>query len=215
MTWTLVIDTSHHVATGLARDGVPVDVEVVTDTRAHGESLMPCVVEVCRRNGLSVADADEFVVGMGPGPFTGLRVGIAAAATLAHLASRELHRVCSLDVLALQWQVTGAPTEFVVASDARRKELYWAHHRNGARVGEPQVGAPETLPPVPVGGPVPETMRDRVRFDASGPNSIDTALLAARWRELPAAPSEPYYLRPADATVGGPPKSALPRLRIR
>ena len=215
MTWTLAIDTSHHVAVGLARDGVPLDSEVVTDTRAHGEALMPCVVELCRRNSLAVSDIDEFVVGMGPGPFTGLRVGIVAAATLAHLSGSELHHVCSLDALALQWRVGGAPSEFVVASDARRKELYWAHHRDGSRVGEPRVGTPETLPEVPVGGPVPEAMRERVRYDRSGPTAIDPALLAARWSELPEAPSEPYYLRPADATVGGPPKSALPRLRLR
>lgn len=215
MTWTLAIDTSHHVAAGLAHDGVPVDSEVVADTRAHGESLMPCVVELCRRNGLAVADIDEFVVGTGPGPFTGLRVGMAAAATLAHLAGKELHHVCSLDVLALQWRAAGAPSEFVVASDARRKELYWAHHRDDARVGDPRVGAPETLPLVPVAGPVPEPMQDRVHYESGGPSSIDAALLAARWKELPVAPSEPYYLRPADATVGGPPKSALPRLRLK
>ncbi len=215
MTWTLAIDTSHHVAVGLARDGAPVDSEIVTDTRAHGEALMPSIVEVCRRNNLALSDVDEFVVGMGPGPFTGLRVGVAAAATLALLAGRELHHVCSLDALALQWRADGAPSEFVVASDARRKELYWAHHRDGVRLGEPHVGAPETLPAVPVAGPVPEAMRDRVRFDPSGPLAIDPALLAARWSELPVAPSEPYYLRPADATVGGPPKSALPRLKLR
>ncbi len=215
MTWTLAIDTSHFVAVGLARDGVPVDSEAVSDTRAHGESLMPCVVEVCRRSGLAVADIDEIVVGMGPGPFTGLRVGIAAAATLAHLAGRELHHVCSLDALASQWRGAGAPAEFVVASDARRKELYWSHHLDGVRVGEPMVGVPESLPPVPVAGPVPETMRDRLQFDPSGPTSIDAALLASRWRELPGAPSEPYYLRSADATMGGPPKSALPKLRLR
>ena len=215
MTWTLAIDTSHHVAVGLARDGVPVDAEVVADTRAHGEALMPGVVEVCRRQSLRVADVDEFVVGMGPGPFTGLRVGVAAAATLARLAGVDLHRVCSLDALALQWRASGAPSEFVVASDARRKELYWAQQRDGGRVGEPRVGAPGTLPDVPVAGPVPEAMRASLRFDPSGPTSIDVALLAARWAELPVAPSEPYYLRPADATVGGPPKSALPRLRLR
>ena len=202
MTWTLAIDTSHHVAVGLARDGVPVDSEIVTDTRAHGETLMPSVVEVCRRNKVALSEVDEFVVGMGPGPFTGLRVGVAAAATLAMLGGRGLHHVCSLDVLALQWRADGAPSEFVVASDARRKELYWAHHRDGARLGEPQVGAPETLPPLPVAGPVPEVMRERVQFHPSGPLAIDPALLAARWSELPEAASEPYYLRPADATVG-------------
>lgn len=215
MTWTLAMDTSHLVATGLALDGVAVDAEVVLDSRAHGESLMPCVVELCRRNGLTLSDVDEFVVGMGPGPFTGLRVGISAAATLAHLAGTRLHHVCSLDVLALQWRTAGAPTEFVVASDARRKELYWAHHRAGARVGEPHVGAPATLPPVPVAGAVPEAMRGLLDFRDDGPSTIDPALMAARWRELTEAPPEPYYLRPADATVGGPPKSALPRLRLR
>ncbi|MDO5736902.1 MAG: tRNA (adenosine(37)-N6)-threonylcarbamoyltransferase complex dimerization subunit type 1 TsaB [Propionibacteriaceae bacterium] len=215
MTWTLAIDTSHHVAVGLARDGVPVDAEIVTDTRAHGEALMPGIVEVCRRNGLAVADVDEFVVGMGPGPFTGLRVGIVAAATLAHLSGTELHHVCSLDVLALQWMGHGAPHEFVVASDARRKELYWALQRGGARVGEPQVGTPDMLPQLPVTGPVPEAMRELLRYDAAGPTSLDPARMAAHWRELPVAPPEPYYLRPADATVGGPPKSALPKLRLR
>ncbi len=215
MSWALAIDTSHHVAAGLARDGVPVDVEVVTNSRAHGESLMPCVVEVCRRNGLTVADVDEFVVGMGPGPFTGLRVGITAAATLAHLADAELHRICSLDALALQWGRAGAPQEFVVASDARRKELYWAQYRDGVRIGEPRVGAPEAMPPLPVAGPIPETLRDHITLDPNGPDHIDAASLAAYWRELPVAPPEPYYLRPADATVGGPPKSALPRLKLR
>ncbi|MGO1383826.1 MAG: tRNA (adenosine(37)-N6)-threonylcarbamoyltransferase complex dimerization subunit type 1 TsaB [Arachnia sp.] len=215
MTWTLAIDTSYFVAAGLARDGVPIDAEVVADTRAHGESLMPCVVEVCRRSGVDVSEVDEFVVGMGPGPFTGLRVGIAAAATLAHLAGRELHHVCSLDALARQWWAGDAPSEFVVASDARRKELYWAHYRDGARVGQPQVGGPGTVPPIPVAGPVPESMQDRIDFRFDGPRTIDPALLAAAWRELAEAPSEPYYLRPADATVGGPPKSALPRLRLR
>lgn len=215
MSWTLAIDTSHHVAVGLARDGAPVDAEIVADTRAHGESLMPGVVEVCRRNRLTVADIEAFVVGMGPGPFTGLRVGIAAATTLAHLADLDLHRVCSLDALALQWRTTEGPDEFVIASDARRKELYWALYRDGVRVGDPHVGAPGTLPGVPVAGAVPEPMRDRVAFVPEAPQAIDPALLAARWAELPPAPSEPYYLRPADATVGGPPKSALPRLGLR
>lgn len=215
MSWTLAIDTSHHVAVGLARDGVPVDAEVVADTRAHGEALMPGIVDVCRRNGLAVAEINEFVVGMGPGPFTGLRVGIVAAATLAHLSGLQLRHVCSLDALALPWLSGDAPPEFVVASDARRKELYWALYRDGVRCGEPQVGLPTTLPEVPVVGPVPEAMRALLQFDATGHSTIDPGLLAARWAELPVAPSEPYYLRPADATVGGPPKSALPRLRLR
>lgn len=213
MTWTLAIDTSFHVACGLARDGEPLGAVVVPDTRAHGEALMPAVLELCREHGVSVDQIDEFVVGMGPGPFTGLRVGVAAAFTLAALSGVEPRRVCSLDAVALSW--ADAPAEFVIASDARRKELYWARYVDGIRVGEPRVSSPSELPDLPVAGAVPEQYRDGIAFDPAGPQSLDAALLAARWSELAPAGEEPYYLRPADATVGGPPKSALPRLRAR
>lgn len=213
MSWTLAIDTSFHVAVGLARDGVAVDSSVVPDTRAHAEALIPAVQELCRRH-VPLTDVEEFVVGMGPGPFTGLRVGVAAAWTLAELAGREPRGVCSLDALALQWG-EAAPAEFVMASDARRSELYWARYVSGARVGEPQVSAPGELPELPVGGPVPDKFRAGLDWDASAPAVLDPSVMAARWRELPPAGDEPYYLRPADATVGGPPKSTLPRLRAR
>lgn len=213
MTWTLAIDTSFHVACGLARDGIPVGGRVVADTRAHGEALMPAVTGLCAEHGVDLADIDEFVVGMGPGPFTGLRVGVAAAWTLAALAGREPRGVCSLDAVALQW--TDAPDDFVVASDARRSELYWARYAGGRRVEGPSVSAPGALPDVPVAGAVPERYRTDVRWDDNGPAALDPAVLAARWAELAPAGDEPYYLRPADATVGGPPKSALPRLRAR
>ncbi|MCC2592268.1 tRNA (adenosine(37)-N6)-threonylcarbamoyltransferase complex dimerization subunit type 1 TsaB [Tessaracoccus sp. OS52] len=213
MTWTLAIDTSFHVAAGLARDGVPVGATVIKDTRAHGEALMPAVSALCAAHDVALTSLDEFVVGMGPGPFTGLRVGVAAAWTLAALAAKDPRGVCSLDAVALQW--SDAPSEFVIASDARRHELYWAHYRDGARVGQPRVTAPEELPDLPVAGAVPENFRSRVRFADGGPTELDPAVLAARWTELVPAGDEPYYLRPADATVGGPPKSALPRLRVK
>lgn len=213
MTWTLAIDTSFHVACGLARDGVPVASRIVEDTRAHGETLMPAVVSLCGEAGIALTDVDDFVAGMGPGPFTGLRVGIAAAWTLAALAGRRPHGVCSLDAYALVFE--DAPREFLVAADARRRELYWARYVEGVRVGEPQVSAPTALPDLPVVGPVPETYRGLLRWLPDAPQALDPALLAARWTELAAAGEEPYYLRPADATVGGPPKSALPRLRVR
>jgi len=180
MTWTLAIDTSYFVATGLARDGVPIDSEVVTDTRAHGESLMPCVVELCRRHGLAVADIDEFAVGMGPGPFTGLRVGIAAAATLAHLAGQDLHRVCSLDALALQWRSTGAPAEFVVASDARRKELYWAHHLDGVRVGSHRWAPLKRCRRYPLR----DLCRNPCRNVCGSPQAVPAALMRHCWRRV-------------------------------
>lgn len=213
MSWTLAIDTSHHVACGLAHDGVPAGQVVVADTRAHGERLMPAILELLGTRGLGLRDVEEFVVGMGPGPFTGLRVGVATAWTLAAMAGQPPHGVCSLDGYALQWE--SAPREFIVAADARRRELYWAVYSDGVRVGAPMVGAPDTLPDLPVVGAVPEEYRPLLDWVADGPGALDPAVLAAGWRGLAPAGDEPYYLRPADATVGGPPKSTLPRLRAR
>ncbi|PIE20174.1 MAG: tRNA (adenosine(37)-N6)-threonylcarbamoyltransferase complex dimerization subunit type 1 TsaB [Arachnia propionica] len=212
MTWSLGIDTSYFVATGLARDGEAVDELVVPDTRAHGEALMPAVMRLCERNHISVSQLDEIVVGMGPGPFTGLRVGIVAAEVLAAAGELSLHRVCSLDVVARQWQ--DAPAEFLVCSDARRREVYWARYQGGSRIGQPQVSPAAQLPELPIAGLLPDHVQDR-SVAPGAPTQLSAATLAARWRELPEADAEPFYLRPADATVGGPPKSALPKPRLR
>lgn len=212
MSWVLGVDTSHYVAVGLAHGGKPVDRSVVRDSRAHLESLLPLITEVMGRNNIGFADIDAFAVGMGPGPFTGLRVGIAAVEALAFASDRPLSRVCSLDVLAAQFD--GAPAEFLVASDARRKELYWAHYVDAQRRGEPQVSAPRDLPDLPVVGDIPESYAAQLTV-IDGPRQLDPALLAALASDLPTAPGEPYYLRPADAAIGGAPKSTLPRLRIK
>lgn len=156
MTLTLGIDTSGFVAVGLAQDGRPLARVVVPDTRAHAEALLPSVLQACAEAGVALTDVDEFAVGMGPGPFTGLRVGVATAWTLAHAAGVAPHGVCSLDVVAAQWARDGAPDEFLVAADARRKELYWrAYRADGTPLGEPSVGDPATLPSLPVAGAVP------------------------------------------------------------
>lgn len=214
MTWTLGIDTSHHVAVGIAQGDRIAAREIVADTRAHVEQLMPRVLLACAAAGITLTDIDDFAVGMGPGPFTGLRVGIATARTLAHAAGRPVHGVCSLDVVARQFADSGAPERFIVAADARRKELYWRIYRSDATPeSEPQVTAPERLPDLPVAGDVPEQYRPLLNL--SGPDSLDPGVLAAKWASLAPAGEEPYYLRQADATVPGRPKSALPRLRAR
>jgi tRNA threonylcarbamoyl adenosine modification protein YeaZ len=87
---------------------------------------------------LAVCDVDEVVVGMGPGPFTGLRVGIAFAQSFALAREIPVRGVCSLDAIAAQ--VT--EKDFIITVDARRKEVYWAHYTNGIRVGEPAVNFP-------------------------------------------------------------------------
>ncbi len=214
MSITLAIDTSHHVAVGIARDGEPLACVVVEDTRSHVEELLPSVEAACAEAGIALTDIDDYAVGMGPGPFTGLRVGIATARTLAAVGGLPLHPVCSLDVVARQWADAGAPGRFVVAADARRRELYWREYTaDGAPVGAPQVSAPDALPALPVAGAVPEGYRDLL--DCQGPDALDPATLAAAWPKLEVAGDEPYYLRAADATVPGKPKSAFGRLRAK
>jgi tRNA threonylcarbamoyl adenosine modification protein YeaZ len=100
---------------------------------AHGPSLPALVQEA-----LAVSAVDEVVVGMGPGPFTGLRVGIAFAQSFALAREIPVRGVCSLDAIAAQVR----EKDFIITVDARRKEVYWARYTDGARVGEPAVNFP-------------------------------------------------------------------------
>lgn len=108
---------------------------------AHGPSLPALVQEA-----LAVSDVDEVVVGMGPGPFTGLRVGIAFAQSFALARQIPVRGVCSLDAIAAQ--VT--EKDFIITVDARRKEVYWARYTDGARVGEPAVNFPADVTGAPI-----------------------------------------------------------------
>jgi tRNA threonylcarbamoyl adenosine modification protein YeaZ len=100
---------------------------------AHGPSL-PALVQ----DALAVSDVDEVVVGMGPGPFTGLRVGIAFAQSFALAREIPVRGVCSLDAIAAQV----IDKDFIITVDARRKEVYWARYTDGIRVGDPAVNFP-------------------------------------------------------------------------
>ncbi len=79
----LALDTATVVNVGLARGGQVLAVGTVADRMAHAEQLMPLVADVLARAGVRVADLDQIVVGLGPGPFTGLRVGVVTAQILA------------------------------------------------------------------------------------------------------------------------------------
>ena len=119
----LALDTSTVVNVGLAQGERVLATATVTEQMAHAEQLMPLVSECLDVAGVRAADLDRLLVGVGPGPFTGLRVGVATAQVLSYVLGVELRGVCSLDVLAAQF--TGAsPEEFVVATDARRREVY-------------------------------------------------------------------------------------------
>ncbi len=211
----LGIDTATDVRAGLARDGVVVGSAAVHDRRAHAEQLLPLVQRVLADAGAKPSDLAGVVVGVGPGPFTGLRVGVAAAMTLAEARGIRVRGVCSLDVIGLAWARDGQPGagEFAVLADARRKEVYWARYAaDGRRVAGPFVTAPGEVPDLPLAGPG-ATLTGR---GCDGPDAIDAGILAAVGDRLPDAGLVPLYLRRPDAEVPTTRKSTLlaPRLAM-
>lgn len=151
----LVIDTATpYVTAGLvdvtSRDAIRARFNrSVRDSRAHNEVLTPFIMECCDEVGVTPRDLDAVVVGVGPGPFTGLRVGMATAAAFGDALDIPVIGVCSLDGLA--WNAIADPPQhegetIIVATDARRREVYWATYRisdgHPVRVTEPEVTRP-------------------------------------------------------------------------
>jgi tRNA threonylcarbamoyladenosine biosynthesis protein TsaB len=115
---------------------------IVIDGKAHAERLAPEIAAILNEGGVKPKDLAAIVAGVGPGPFTGLRVGLMTAATLGSALGIPTYGVCTLDTL-------GAATSgrAVVATDARRREVYWAIYEDGRRVTEPGVDKPAELAP--------------------------------------------------------------------
>jgi tRNA threonylcarbamoyl adenosine modification protein YeaZ len=134
MSKVLAIDTStSRTSVAIVEDSKVLYSGFRDGATAHGPSLPALVQEA-----LAVSGVDEVVVGMGPGPFTGLRVGIAFAQSFALAREIPVRGVCSLDAIATQIQ----EADFIVTVDARRKEVYWARYTNGVRVTDPAVNFP-------------------------------------------------------------------------
>ena len=137
MSITLVIDTStSRTSVGIIKDGALIWSGFKDGATAHGPALPALVQEA-----ITDQSIDEVVVGMGPGPFTGLRIGIAFARSFALARNISVRGVCSLDAIAAQVN----EKDFIVTVDARRKEVYWARYRDGIRVGEPSVSFPAAV----------------------------------------------------------------------
>lgn len=107
----------------------------------HGELLAPLISAVLAEARVSVGDLSRIAVGVGPGPFTGLRIGVVTARALGWSLGIPVVGVCTLDVIA----ASVGEQDFAVATDARRKEVYFARYRNGRRVDEPVVVKPEVV----------------------------------------------------------------------
>ncbi|SOD70391.1 tRNA threonylcarbamoyl adenosine modification protein YeaZ [Jatrophihabitans sp. GAS493] len=114
---------------------------ITLDARAHGERLAPNIELCLQQAGVRVADVGAVVAGLGPGPFTGLRVGLVTAAVFAELRGIPVYGVCSLDGIA---GVLDEP-DLLVAGDARRREVYWARYHHGVRVEGPLVSTPAAV----------------------------------------------------------------------
>jgi tRNA threonylcarbamoyl adenosine modification protein YeaZ len=198
----LAIDTATPAVTAgiVKRDGVEVLAERVTvDARAHAEQLTPNVLAALTDAGLTVDDLGAVVVGCGPGPFTGLRVGMATAAAYGHALAIPVHGVCSLDAIGIESAATTA--EVLVVTDARRREVYWARYRDGVRVAGPAVDVPADVPAdadAVAGSPEHAALFDLPRLAAVYPTAAGLVRSVADWTAEP-APLVPLYLRRPDA----------------
>jgi len=200
----LAIDTATSAITVALHDGDQVLAESSTlDARRHGEYLAPGIAEVLAKAGRSAAEVSAVVAGTGPGPFTGLRIGLVTARTFAFARGIPVFGVCSLDALAHQaWRqdAAGLGQSCVVATDARRKEVYWARYDVTAAKAEAIADEVSGLPVIGRGGVLYADWFGR----RVGPLDVSAgalAGLAARrlvaGEELPEA--EPMYLRRPDA----------------
>jgi tRNA threonylcarbamoyl adenosine modification protein YeaZ len=201
----LAFDTATPHVTIALHDGDRVVAEYsASESMRHGEMLAPGIAEVLAKAGAISQDVTAVAVGVGPGPFTGLRVGVVTALTLGASLGVPTHGVCSLDVLAAE---VGRDDAFLVATDARRKEVYWALFDGGPRdwrrIEGPAVDRPDALaalhPGVPVIGRGAQ-LYGEVLHAVEGPMDPAASVLAAgvaagAFVELPL---EPLYLRRPD-----------------
>lgn len=201
----LAFDTATAHVTVALHDGTSVVGEWGSDeSMRHGETLAPAIEAVLQQAGARPADLTRIAVGAGPGPFTGLRVGLVTARTFGFALGIPVHAVCSLDVLAAEVDLD----EFVVATDARRKEVYLARYSAGRRIEGPLVAKPAD-----VASSLPAVGRGALMYaeyfpDARGPELPSAAVLArgvldGRFELLE---PEPLYLRRPDAVEPRAPK---------
>jgi tRNA threonylcarbamoyladenosine biosynthesis protein TsaB len=204
----LAFDTATHAVTVALHTGEPggdvIAESTVVDPLRHGELLAPGIQRVLTQAGVTARELTGIAVGVGPGPFTGLRVGIMTARTMAAVLGIPVHGVCTLDTVAAA--VVDQPDGFRVATDARRKEVYWAAYDGSRhRTTAPAVDRPEQVTfEGPTAGRGPRLYPDSFphAIDPENPAAADlAAAVAAGAAEL--LPPEPRYLRRPDVAAPG------------
>jgi len=219
----LALDTASPAVTVAVHDGHRVlATRTTVDARRHGELLAPALAAVMADAGAAPRDLTDVAVGVGPGPYTGLRVGLVTARTTASVVGAALHGVCSLDVIALEAAV-GEP--FAVVTDARRHEVHWARYDGaGRRIEGPAVDRPADLAArLPAGTTVVGRGGQLYADELAGFRLPDSPLDPAAGVLAEAVvggavevlPAEPLYLRRPDAAPPGPAKPVLPPSRRR
>jgi tRNA threonylcarbamoyl adenosine modification protein YeaZ len=185
---------------------------VRVDARAHGELLMPSMRAALASAGVAMADLHAVVCGAGPGPFTGLRVGLVSAAALGDALGIPVYPVGSLDAIAHR---AGVGPPLLVATDARRRELYWARYDEaGTRVQGPRVSRAAEVPVDGVaraaGAAAAALGLPVVPPDYPDPAALVAVVAAALQAQAPPGPLTPLYLRRPDALEPGPAKRVTP-----
>lgn len=220
----LGLDTATPAVTVALHDGVQPLAQLVTiDAHRHAELLAPAIAKAIADAGAAQTDLTGIVAGVGPGPYTGLRVGLVTARVLGAALGIPVHGLCTLDAIAADvvadgdQQLTG---DFLVATDARRRELYWARYDSaGRRTFGPEVSKPAEIPVsgLPAAGEGP-MLYPEVLPGGLGPAypaaatlcRIAVAAIAAGDPDKVLLPPEPLYLRRPDAREPGVPKRVTP-----
>jgi tRNA threonylcarbamoyladenosine biosynthesis protein TsaB len=202
----LAFDTATAQVSVAVHDGSDVVAEQVSaQAMKHGEHLAPLISTVLASIGATVKDVTGIAVGVGPGPFTGLRVGLVTARTLGLALDVPVHGLCTLDALAAEAVASGAVVgDFLVATDARRKEVYIASYSaEGVRVSGPDVARPSE-----VASTRPVVGEGALLYPTDFPHAVGPARPSAGWLARlvvsgtvePLEP-EPLYLRRPDAVA--------------
>lgn len=205
----LAFDTATPFVTVALHDGSDVAVELTSvEKLKHGEQLAPLIQQALDRAGLVRQDLTAIAVGVGPGPFTGLRVGLVTARTLGFVLELPVYGVCSLDVIAVEAALS-AGQPFVVATDARRKEVYRASYDEAGR----RLDGPDVLRPADAATDQLTFGEGAVLYPEAFPRSSAPTRPSAGWLARAVAEElaelydpEPMYLRRPDAVIPQSPK---------
>ncbi|AYY14692.1 tRNA (adenosine(37)-N6)-threonylcarbamoyltransferase complex dimerization subunit type 1 TsaB [Actinobacteria bacterium YIM 96077] len=211
----LALDTSTPAVTVALHDGErAVAHSTHADARRHTELLAPAISDVLAEAGVDRREITGVAVGIGPGPFTGLRVGVTAARTLGTALDVPVVGVCSLDIIAREVTMREAPhgSPFLVVTDARRREVYWsAYDSAGVRTRGPEVGPASGIPDaLPAAGAGARTYRDAFPglLEPEFPSAVFLAAAVVDGAVDTCEP-RPLYLRRPDAA---PPAARKPVL---